>query len=88
MGNIDIPITDKLVIFTIANVMFWIVSLAIVKTDLRWIKKRMCDGDIRMNVQGERLNVHAQEIAAIKSICRFQHGVDFPKIPNGKGDQL
>lgn len=78
--------TTEIGVFILANLLVWLVQFVALKTDTRWIKKRLEAGDYRLAVQDRRLNRHQANISAIKATCSAHHGISFPDVNNGDSD--
>lgn len=71
------------------NVLAWIIQLVILKTDLKWIKERLRDGDKRLERHGTLLHSHSKKLAAVQSACAIHHGTVFPVSANpGTEEQI
>lgn len=65
------------------NLVGWLVQFVVLKTDLKWIKKRLCAGDRRLAAHERRLNLHQAKIASVQSGCSARHGAIFASVDNG-----
>lgn len=54
-----------------------LVTLAVVKTDTRWIKSSLKSGATKMERHAEQLARHQAQLAAIRTVCKSQHGTEF-----------
>jgi len=68
------------------NVVIVVAQFIAVKVDLKWIKRRLCAGDTRLDSHERRLNTHQARLAGIQSGCSARHGTVFTSVDNGQGD--
>ena len=75
-------ISTPIIIIVVTNVVAWAVQFAALKTDTKWIKSRLKQGDKTLDQHGRILSSHRAQIAEIKGACSIRHGQQFNPIGN------